>query len=160
MGGGAPLTVSLDPDFRVFAYALAISLITGFAFGLAPALRASKLDLTSALKEEGVSFGARMSRSRLRSLLVGSQVAASMMLLIAAGLLVRGLVRVPGVDTGFDTHSTFWLFFDAGPESTYWLCRWMEPASYAQYRATRNVPAWSASYRLSYAINGKSYPAW
>jgi hypothetical protein len=50
LGGGAPLTVSLDPDFRVFAYALAISLITGFAFGLAPALRASKLDLTSALK--------------------------------------------------------------------------------------------------------------
>ncbi len=116
MGGGAPLTVSLDPDFRVFAYALAISLITGFAFGLAPALRASKLDLTSALKEEGVSFGARMSRSRLRSLLVGSQVAASMILLIAAGLLVRGLVRVPGVDPGFETHSTFWLFFDAGPD--------------------------------------------
>src|SRR5262249_31883511 len=69
------LLISLTPDLRVFAYTFGVSLAAGLAFGLSPALRASKVDLNAALKEEGNTAGRGVIRSRLRSLLVGTQVA-------------------------------------------------------------------------------------
>lgn len=104
--------ISLAPDLRVFAYTLLLALVTGVVFGLSPALQFTRTDLTTALKQEGATFGARLSRSRFRSFLVAGQVAASMLLLVTAGLLVRGLLRSREARPGFDTASVYLL--DAG----------------------------------------------
>jgi len=111
----AGFTLTLTLDVRVFAYAFAISLVAGLFFGLAPALQFSRPDLTTALKEEGSSYGRRLTRSRLRGFLVGAQVTVSMMLLITAGLLLRGLARSHDADPGFDTRRLFLLAADFGP---------------------------------------------
>jgi predicted permease len=95
-------------DLRVFLYALALSAATGLLFGVAPALRFSGLGLTAALKDENSAF--RFSRSRLRSCLVGAQSAVSMLLLITAGLLTRGLLRSQAADPGFDTRNLYLVF--------------------------------------------------
>jgi predicted permease len=94
--------ISLAPDLRVFGYTLLLALATGVIFGLSPALQFTKADLTTALKQEGATFGARLSRSRFRSLLVAGQVAASTLLLVTAGLLIRGMLRSRDVRPGFD----------------------------------------------------------
>ena len=109
-------TLNLSLDVRVFGYAFALSLAAGLFFGLAPALQFTQPDLTSALKEEGSSYARRLTRSRLRSFLVGAQVTVSMMLLITAGLLMRGLARSHNADPGFDTRRLFLLAadFDGG----------------------------------------------
>ncbi|MGB7622579.1 MAG: ABC transporter permease [Terriglobia bacterium] len=99
--GEPPLAINASPDFNVFVYALVISLLAGVALGLLPSLQSTKLNLTSALKDEGTPFGQRISRSRLRSLLVGAQVAVSLVLLIGAGLLVRALHNAQTTDPGF-----------------------------------------------------------
>lgn len=105
--------IDLSPDLRVVAYAILLSLASGLLFGLSPALQFSPPDLTSVLKEEG-GFGARWSRSRLRSLLVGTQVTFSMVLLITAGLLMRGLNRSQTAEPGFETESVYLLQGDFG----------------------------------------------
>jgi macrolide transport system ATP-binding/permease protein len=99
-----PLNVS--PDIRVFGYTLLVSVVTGLTFGLAPALQATKPNLTSALKDEGAAFGQRLSRSRLRDLLIVAQVTVCLALLITAGLLVRGLQSAQTLDPGFEMRQT------------------------------------------------------
>jgi macrolide transport system ATP-binding/permease protein len=96
------IAIHVTPDHRVFAYLLLLALGATAAFGLAPALEASKPNLTSALKEEGAAFGGRLRKSRLRDVLVGTQVAVSLVLLIAAGLMARGSLRAFTIDLGFD----------------------------------------------------------
>ncbi|HXD33038.1 MAG TPA: ABC transporter permease [Pyrinomonadaceae bacterium] len=87
-------------DLRVFGFALALSLVTGLVFGLAPALDASKLDLVPSLKLE--SHTSRLERRfNLRSLLVVTQVALSFMLLIGAGLFVRTLRSIQTINVGY-----------------------------------------------------------
>lgn len=108
------LVVSLSPDIRVFGYTLAVSLLTGIVFGLVPALQSSKRDVSAALKEEGSAFGQRWNRSRLRSFLLAGQIAVSMLLLITAGLLVRGLLRSQSADPGFETRKVLLLGGDLG----------------------------------------------
>src|SRR5262245_351769 len=82
--------LSLNP--RTLAYAFALTIIAGFLFGLAPALQATRQDLITALKDEGVSRSPH--RNRLRNALVVGQVALSLAMLIPAGLLVRSAARV------------------------------------------------------------------
>jgi predicted permease len=114
--GGAAFSINLAPDFRVFAYTLFLSLLTGVLFGMVPALRFSKSDGTSALKVEGATAGQQTSRSRLRNLLVAGQFAASLFLLISAGLLLQGLRRSLSVDPGFETKRVFFVGLNTGPQ--------------------------------------------
>jgi predicted permease len=90
-----------------------LSLLAGLLFGLSPALQFSRPDLTTALKDEG-GFGARWSRSLLRSFLVATQVTVSMVLLICAGLLTRGLARAQTAEPGYETKSVYYLYGDFG----------------------------------------------
>jgi predicted permease len=100
-------TINISPDLGVFAYTLLISVITGVTFGLAPALQSTKPNLTSALKDEGLTFGQRLApRARLRDALIVAQVTVCLALLITAGLLVRGLLRAQTLDPGFRTEQT------------------------------------------------------
>ncbi len=97
-----PYHLAADPlsiDLRVLAFTLGISLLTGTLFGLVPALRSSRLDLQQALK--GSHDTGSGPRPWGRQLLVLSQVALSLVLLIGAGLLGRSLLRLEGVDPGF-----------------------------------------------------------
>jgi putative ABC transport system permease protein len=91
--------ISVDP--RVAAFTLVVSLATGVLFGLAPALHVSRPDLTDALKESGRTT-AGLRRSRLRSVLVMSEVALSLVLLVGAGLMIRSFAKLNQVDPGFN----------------------------------------------------------
>jgi predicted permease len=103
------MTLFLNPDARVLTYTFLLSLFAGLAFGLLPALRATRTDLVSTLKDEGTAFGRRLTRSRLRNGLVVAQVALSMILLLASGLLLRGVMRGSAVDPGFETENLLQL---------------------------------------------------
>ena len=94
------LDIDFKPNVTVFAYMFLVSLITGVVFGLAPAIQSTKPNLTAALKS--TKSKPRISRPRLRNLLVIGQVAVSLVLLIGAGLLVRGLQQAQSTDLGFD----------------------------------------------------------
>ena len=85
----------------VFAWTLGVSMITGVLFGLAPALGASKPDLNESLKEGGRS-AAGTGRSRMRNILVVSELALALVLLIGAGLMIRSFARLQNVSPGFD----------------------------------------------------------
>jgi putative ABC transport system permease protein len=89
-------------DGRVLAFTLAISLLTGMLFGLVPAFHASRLSLRESLKAGGVNAGGVFRRSRVRNLLVVSEVALSLILLVGAGLLIRSLIFLQRVDPGVD----------------------------------------------------------
>ena len=97
-----PVRLSGAPDPRVLAFALAASVLTGIVFGLAPALQATRVDLHSALKEEGAAI-AGGGHARLRKLLVVTQMALSLLLLIGAGLFIRSLRNLGSLDPGFRT---------------------------------------------------------
>jgi len=108
-----PLALSTSPDLRVVAYAVGLSLITGIAFGLAPALQATRASLTLAMKEESAETMAGSKRSGwLRNTLVSAQITVCMVLLIVAGLLLRGLQRTHTVDPGFAMKNTAVISFD------------------------------------------------
>ena len=104
--GNIPRLDAITIDATVLAFTLAVSVATGVLFGLAPAVRALRVDLHSGLKAGGRNTqgdgGFGTSRRRLRSLLVVGEVAFSLMLLIGAGLLLRSFVRLQGVAPGFN----------------------------------------------------------
>ena len=104
--GGDFSVINLAPDGRVLLYVLGIAIASGVFFGLSPALRSTRRDLTTALRDNGASSG-NLSRSKLRSAFVAGQVAVSALLLATAGLLSRGLVRSQAAEPGFETRSVF-----------------------------------------------------
>jgi putative ABC transport system permease protein len=101
---GAPRIDQIGIDYRVLAFAFGISALTGVIFGLAPALQASKLDVTSSLKEGGRT-GEGYRRTSARSLLLIGEVALSLVLLVGAGLLIQSFVRLQEVRPGFNPHN-------------------------------------------------------
>ena len=97
---------ALEPqlDLRVLGFTVGLSLITGIIFGLAPAWRSTKVDLTPTLKDSGRTSSAA-SRSLLTRGLVVLQVAVSLLLLVGAGLFLRTLVNLQRVETGFNARN-------------------------------------------------------
>ena len=104
--GNIPRLDAIALDGTVLAFTFLISIVTGLLFGLAPAVRAARVDLNSTMKAGGRhtqgegGFGS--SRRRLRSALVVVEIAVSLMLLVGAGLLVRSFVKLQNVSPGFD----------------------------------------------------------
>jgi predicted permease len=102
--------VDVSPDARVFFFTALLSVLTAVAFGITPALQASKTDLVASLKDGAPSSGHR--RSRLQSSLVVAQIALSLVLLIGAGLAVRTMQRALTMDRGFDTENMALMSMD------------------------------------------------
>jgi predicted permease len=104
--GNIPRLEAIVLDGTVLAFTFAVAILTGLLFGLAPALRAARVDLTSSMKAGGRSTqgegGLGSSRRRLRSLLVVAEVAIALVLLIGAGLLIRSFIRLQQVSPGFE----------------------------------------------------------
>jgi predicted permease len=110
MDGEISLDLGLDPTVLVFT--LVVALVTGIAFGLAPALRASRPDLVPALKDAAPA--ARGGRSLMRSAFVTVQVCFSLVLLICSGLFLRSLQHAASLDPGFDATNVHVVPLNAG----------------------------------------------
>jgi len=101
-------------DGRALGFTLGLSLVTGIVFGLAPALVVSKPDFVAALKEDTPGLGRVARRLSLRNLLVVTQVALSLVVLIGAGLCVKSLRALQAIDPGFEPAKVVTASFDLG----------------------------------------------
>ena len=110
----APSPLNVGPDARVLTFTLAVSVATALFFGVAPALRASRVNLTNALKE-GKATGSVSGRGAMASALIVSQVALSLVLLVGAGLFLRTILNLENVPTGFDKENV--LLFGIDPSA-------------------------------------------
>jgi putative ABC transport system permease protein len=130
--GNIPRLEAIGIDGSVLAFTFLVSLVTGVVFGLAPALRAVKVDLNTTLKAGGrntqADGGFRASRHRLRSLLVVAELAFSLMLLIGATLLIRSFIRLQSVSPGFRADHVISMRLGASGQ------RLTGPASAARWR--------------------------
>ncbi len=105
-----PIAFDFALDVRVLGFTLALALITGTLFGLAPAMQVTRADLAASLKDELTGVGT--ARKNIRNVFVVTQVAGSVVLLIAAGLFTRALARADAVDLGFDPQHVHALTVD------------------------------------------------
>ncbi|MGA3224615.1 MAG: ABC transporter permease [Acidobacteriaceae bacterium] len=96
-------------DWRVLAFTLSVSMLTGILFGLFPAVGASRPDLNSTLKESSNRSGTGFHQSKARSLLVISEVSLALVLLIGAALLIRTFLALRNVNPGFEAHNVLTL---------------------------------------------------
>jgi putative ABC transport system permease protein len=113
-----PTWVAFSVDRNVLLYLAAISIGTGIVFGLAPALRMSRIDLNSALKEGGQGAGAGVRRRLLTNILVGAEVTLSVVLLMGAGLMIRSMVYAGNMKLGVNTENVLTMQVDL-PRSKY-----------------------------------------
>ena len=97
-----PRAEEVQINTPVLGFTLAVALLTGLLFGLAPALQSARSNLTEALKEGGLGAGGKTRRHRTLNLLVVCEVALAMMLLVGAGLFVNSFIRLQQVSPGFD----------------------------------------------------------
>jgi putative ABC transport system permease protein len=111
--GLIPRLDEISFDWRVLSFALLIAVANGLIFTLAPALRASRLDVSTALKEAGTRGMTGDDRGRLRNVLVVSEIAMALVLLIGAGLLIRTFIGLRSVSPGFDSKNV--LTFEVSP---------------------------------------------
>jgi putative ABC transport system permease protein len=111
-GDSIPATSQVSIDATVLGFTLLISVITGLLFGLAPALRTMKLNLSESLKEGGRSSSEGGHRNRTRSVLVVLESAVAVVLLIGAGLLIRSLIQLQNTNPGFDAQNVLTMRVD------------------------------------------------
>jgi predicted permease len=96
---------ALAVDWRVLAFTLAVSLLTGILFGIVPAFTASRTDLNTALKEGASRSGTGFRQGKARSLLVVTEVLIALVVLVCATLLIRSFIALHDVGPGFDTRN-------------------------------------------------------
>jgi predicted permease len=107
------IVLDVAPDARALAFTLAVSLLTGIIFGLAPAFQATRPDLVPVLKGESQRIG-RARRLSLRNALVVSQVALSLVVLVCAALFVQSFRNAKSIDPGFTTHDAILVSVNPG----------------------------------------------
>ncbi len=101
--GTIPANLQVVMDGRVLVFVLVLSVVTGVLFGIVPALKATRPNLTNSIRQGGGGASAGQSSKRFRGTLVVAEVALAFVLLVGAGLLIRSFFRMQTVDTGFDS---------------------------------------------------------
>jgi predicted permease len=143
-----PIRFDLTFDWRVFGYIAVVALGSGLLVGLAPALRAARVDLNDVLREGGRGMADGSAHHRFRSVLVVGQVAVSLVLLVAAGLFVRSVQRAQSVDLGFHPQHVLNLSMDVSQQA------YTEPRGRAFYRDVEaRVRALPGVESVSYAYS-------
>ncbi len=125
---GFPVWLVTQVDMRVLIFCAAASVISGIVFGVAPALHTMKSDLSSTLKAGDSALSGKRRRFQIRNLLVAGQVALSMVLLLASGLLVKDFANVVHFRAGFRTDHLLIMMLDPS------LAHYREPQARAFYR--------------------------
>jgi predicted permease len=144
---------SADIDWRVLGFTLAATLLSGLLFGIAPAMRSMRIDLTPALKDTVGGLGGRQGRSRLGNILVVAQVALTVVVMVGAGLVVHTLRNLRTLDPGFASGNLLTFDVDAT------LTGYKDERMAAFYRDLRDrfasVPGVTAvSYSSSILLSG------
>ena len=139
-----PRSSEIHVDAEVLAFTALISIFAGVIFGLAPAWQVSRADLNSVLRSEGRAATSGRRRNLLRNLLVVSQVALSMVLLIGAGLLLRNFLQMRNAAPGFDPHDVLTMSVSLPP------ARYSRPAQFVAFseelvRQVRALPGVSSA---------------
>jgi predicted permease len=111
--GDRPLPLDIHPDARILAFTAAVSILTGILFGLAPALRATRLDINPILKENARGVSGERSKLGLGRILVVVQVALSVLLLVGAGLFLRSLGNLQKIDLGYNREKLLLVRLDS-----------------------------------------------
>jgi macrolide transport system ATP-binding/permease protein len=111
--GSRHVTITADLNWHVLAVASVLSLLTGLLFGLAPALRATRLDLIPALKETRANQLRRHGRIGVSQMLIVGQIAVALLMLVAAGLFVRTLSNLQSVELGYNRENVLLFQVDA-----------------------------------------------
>jgi predicted permease len=107
-----PISYEMHPDWRALLFTLALTVFTGFAFGLVPALQATRTDVTPALKEGGLVRLRRFRRLSFRNLLLLAQVSGSLTLLLIVGLFALGIQTTIGIQEGFNPRDLYLISLD------------------------------------------------
>ena len=166
---GVPRLQEAGLQLSVLGFALGATLFSGVLFGLAPALRATRSDLQSVLREGGRSSRGAV-RDRLRAMLVVGEIAVALVLLVSAGLLVRSAMLVQRVQPGFDPNGVTMLRvalpadrYESSPAVEAGFSRILEevravPGVQVAGASTR-VPLLGANMDIPLAVQGKTFPA-
>jgi len=128
-------TIGLNASVLIFT--LSVSFLTGILFGTAPAIASSKPDLNQALKESGRGSGESLWGRRSRGLLVVVEIALSLMLLVAAGLVINSFIRLMGIDPGFDPRKVMAVQLDLV------RTRYADPAGLGTTSWAKGVRLWT-----------------
>jgi predicted permease len=167
--GKLPRVESIGLDGSVLYFTLAISILTGLIFGLAPALQSSRLDLNESLKEGGRSSTEGVRRNRVRRLLVVSEMALALVLLIGGGLMIRSFLQIQAIDPGFNPRNVLTFVVPlagsghATPEQRLaffdqLLSRVETLPSVQSASAINHLPLAGDSWRLGFTIEGMPDP--
>ena len=113
--GNIPVFLNLSLNGRVLGFTAAVAILTVALFGILPTLRSTGVSLTSAMKGSRTIESDRPARFRSRKLIVASQVAFSLVLLVAAGLLLRSFAKLATLDPGFDRNNVLIVYTDLWP---------------------------------------------
>jgi putative ABC transport system permease protein len=155
-------------DGTVLIFTMLVSLLTGVIFGLAPAWQISKTDLSGTLKEGGRSSNDAGGHNRLRGMLVVAETAASLVLLVGAGLLITSFLRLQRVDPGFNPHQLLTFSFEL-PEARYpyaqrinfynqFLARLQSTPGVRSSGSILPLPLGDARISVSYEVEGRPVP--
>ncbi|HXT14180.1 MAG TPA: ADOP family duplicated permease [Gemmatimonadaceae bacterium] len=123
------LALTLAPSWRVVAYTVVLACVSSMTFGLVPALQATSLNLSGMLKGDDTAVGGRLRRSKVRDWLIAAQVAGSVVLIAAAGILTRGVQRFASSNSGLNPEHVAFVEFGIAPADHL-------PATIASDRAT------------------------
>ncbi|MDQ6892626.1 MAG: ABC transporter permease [Acidobacteriota bacterium] len=160
-------TISLDG--RVLAFTLAVSVITGVAFGLVPALQVSRRELTDALREGERGSTEGGGRSRLRSILVGSELSLALVLTVGAGLMIRSFLALTSIDPGFDARNVLTMVVsvagtsqaDPGRRAEFYTAALEKAAAIRgveSVSATNHIPLAGDIWGFPFQIEGRPEP--
>jgi predicted permease len=160
MPAALPRANEISLDFRVLLFTLALSLVAGIVFGLAPALKTSRVNLQEVLKESG--RGSSGARHRIQGTFVAVEIALALVLLVGAGLMIRSLAALWRVNPGFNpSHAiTFSLSLPASPDTTSAETRARLRQFDDKMRSIPGVEAVSVTLGSRPMIHDSSLPFW